>query len=143
MKVHYLCHPPCDSTNFVYAAELPVDHYAPGMFCVESSNASGRLSESFEFFARIGQQVISPKLIRVNARTYSVEVKELNIKFFFKLINFDRASRYVGGALNRFSNFPLLRVQPANSLRLEQACEKYDFYFVGLGYDLFPEKKEG
>lgn len=143
MKVHYLCHPPCDSVNFVYAAELPVNYYAPGMFCVEASSASGGIAESYQFPAQLKQNLIIPKLTRVNARTYSVEVEDLAMKFFFKLISFDRASRYVGQASNRFSDFPLLRVQPANSLRLEQACVNYDFYFVGLGYELPKLQDEG
>ena len=135
MKVHYLCHPPGDSANFVYAAELPADYYAPGMFCVETSSLSGAISDSFQFPANLKGNTVLLKLARVSRRTYSVEVNELGVKFFFKLISFDRTSRYVGQALNRFSDYPLLRVQPAHFLRLEQACLDYDFYFVGLGYE--------
>lgn len=135
MNVHYLCHPPGDSKNFVYAAELPKNYYAPGMFCVEASNLSGTISESFQFPAQLNKSIVILNLIRVSDRTYSVEVKELGVRFFFKLISFDRSWRYVGQAPNRFSDYPLLRVQPANLLRLEQACLDFDFYFVGLGYE--------
>ena len=135
MKVHYLCHPPGDSSNFVYAAELPTDYYAPGLFCVEAFSLRGAVSDAFQFPAQLKNNTIILKLVRVSARTYSVEVKELGMKFFFKLISFDRMSRYIGQAPNRFSDYPLLRVQPANFLRLEQACLDYDFYFVGLGYE--------
>ncbi|MCW2038785.1 hypothetical protein VDG09_21265 [Xanthomonas campestris pv. raphani] len=143
MNVHYLCHPPHDSVNFVYATELPIGYYAPGTFCVEASNAGGHLSESFQFPARLGQQVVTHRLTQVTARTYAVDVEELATKFFFKLINLDRTSRYVGRESDRFSNFPLLRVQPANTLRLEQACTNHDFYFVGFGSEQLIQQNEG
>lgn len=135
MNVHYLCHPPDDPANFVYASELPAEYYAPGMFCVEASSSSGGISDSFKFAAHLNNSIVILKLARIGSRTYSVEVKELGMKFFFKIISFDRATRYVGQAPNRFSDYPLLRVQPANFLRLERACVDFDFYFVGLGYE--------
>lgn len=143
MNVHYLCHPPGDSANFVYAAELPDDYYAPGMFCVEASSLSGTIPESFQFPAQLNKNIVILNLVRVNARTYAVELKEVGVRFFFKLISFDRTSRYVGQVPNRFSDYPLLRVQPANFLRLEQACLDYDFYFVGLGYEPPKSQIEG
>lgn len=135
MKVHYLCHPPNDSVNFAYAAELPDDYYAPGMFCVEASGASGQLADSFHFPARLGKRLIAPSLIQVTARTYAVNIDELALKFFFKLISLDRMSRYVGRESDRFTDWPLFRVQPANTQRLEHACANHDFYFVGFGSD--------
>lgn len=135
MKVHYLCHPPHDSLNFIYATELPADYYSPGTFCVEASSANGHLSESFKFPARMGERLIITSLTKVTARTYAVAVEELAITFFFKMVNLDKTSRYVGIETDRFENFRLSRVQPANTNRLEQACLEHDFYFIGFGSD--------
>lgn len=136
MKVHYLCHPPSDNLNFIYAAELPADYYTPGMFCIEAYNAAGGIAEEFQFPAMLNGIMIIPKLTKVGSRTYSVEIKELSLKFFFKLIRFDKYSRYIGQLSARFEDYPLFRVQPASSSRLEKACLKHDFYFVGFGYEM-------
>lgn len=143
MKVHYLCHPPHETVDFVYAAELLNGYYAPGMFCVEASDMSGNLAESFLFPARFGQRLITTSLIQVGTRTYAVDVEELAIKFFFKLISLDKTSRYVGRDSSRFANLPLSRAQPASTQRLEQACVNHDFYFVGFGSDLRAPQNEG
>jgi hypothetical protein len=127
----------------VFATELPTGYYAPGTFCVEASSAGGHLSKSFQFPARLGQQIVTHHLTQIAARSYAVDVEELATKFFFKLINLDRTSRYVGRESERFSNFPLLRVQPANTLRLEQACINHDFYFVGFGSEQVIQQNEG
>ena len=143
MKVHYLCHPPGDSVNFVYATELPIGYYVPGAFCIEASSAGGNLAESFQFPARFGQHIVTHRLTLVTGRTYAVDVEDLSTKFFFKLINLDRTSRYVGSESDRFSNFPLFRVQPANTLRLEKVCINHDFYFVGFGSERLIQQGEG
>ncbi|WP_286787674.1 MULTISPECIES: hypothetical protein [unclassified Pseudomonas] len=143
MKVHYLCRPLHDSLNFVYATELPPDYYAPGTFCVEASSASGKLSESFKFPARMKERIIETKLTKVNSRTYAVALEELSIKFFFKIISLDKTARYVGGEPNRFEGFRLFRVQPANTHRLEQACLNHDFYFIGFGSSLESQQSYG
>lgn len=135
MKVHYLCHPQNEIVNFVYAAELPSDYYAPGIFCIEASDVSGNFVESFEFPARLGQILITTNIIQVGTRTYTVDVEELAIKFFFKIVSLDKTARYVGRDSSRFTNLPLSRAQPANTQRLEQACVNHDFYFVGFGSD--------
>jgi len=141
--VHYLCHPPDEMNDFVYASELPNGYYAPGMFCVEASDASGHLAESFQFPARFGDQLITTSLIQVTARTYTAQVEGLAMKFFFKLVSLDRTSRYVGRDPSRFEGFPLFRTQPANTQRLEQACVGHDFYFVGYGGDPRIPQNEG
>lgn len=143
MKVHYLCHPPNETNGFVYAAELPNGYYAPGMFCVEASDASGNLAESFEFPARLGKRLITTNLVQVATRTYAVDIEELAVKLFFKLVSLDRKSRYEGRSSDRFSGLPLFRAQPANTQRLEQVCVNHDFYFVGFGYDLETPQNEG
>lgn len=143
MKVHYLCHPPGDSLNFVYATELPVNYYCPGTFCVEAEKANGQLSESFKFPARIRERILITNLSKVNSRTYTVAVDELAARFFFKIVSLDKTSRYVGSEQDRFSNFRLLRVQPANTNRLEQVCRDHDFYFVGFGSDKEIQQNEG
>lgn len=143
MKVHYLCHPPRDSLNFVYATELPADYYAPGIFCVEASSASGKLSEFFAFPARMGERLIETKLTKVNTRTYAVFFEELSIKFFFKIISLDKTARYVGNERNRFEDFRLFRVQPANTHRLEQSCLNHDFYFIGFGSSQRSQRSDG
>ncbi|WP_146750269.1 hypothetical protein [Pseudomonas sp. RIT411] len=135
MKVHYLCHPPGDSINFVYATELPADYYSLGMFAVEASNANGATSNSFKFPAQLKNNTIILELVQTSGRTYTVDVKKIGMRFFFKLVSFDKTARYVGQARDRFIDYPLLRVQPANYLRLEQACLDHDFYFVGEGYE--------
>ncbi|MDZ7889929.1 MAG: hypothetical protein U5M72_12030 [Pseudomonas sp.] len=143
MKVHYLCHPPRDSLNFVYAAELPADYYAPGTFCIEAESANGKLSEFFAFPARMGERLIDTKLIKVNSRTYAVTFAELGIKFYFKIVSLDKTARYVGNESNRFEYFRLFRVQPANTHRLEQACLDHDFYFIGFGSSEKAQQSEG
>lgn len=135
MKVHYLCHPPDRQIDFVYAAELPSQYYAPGMFCVEAFNTNGHLGDSFDFPALFGEQLITLSLSQVTARTYAVDVEKLGMKFFFKLVSLDRAARYIGRESKRFSDFPLFRAQPASSQRLENACIEHNFYFVGFGSD--------
>ena len=142
MKVHYLCHPPNDSLNFVYATELPRFYYAPGLFCVESLSSSGSLPETFQFPAQLNQQLINTELTHSTARTYVVSVEDLALKFFFKLVSLDKKSRYVGDDIEHFEGLPLYRVQPANDERLERACLNSDFYFVGFGGNAMDQEND-
>jgi hypothetical protein len=129
--------------NFVYAAELPIDYYAPGLFCIESHNRSGGLNGSYEFAARFREQLIDGTLERTSGRTFSVYIAPINQKFFFKAVSLDRTARYVGYERDRFSDLPLFRVQPASDKRLEEACQEHGFYFVGAGIDPLGEIAEG
>jgi hypothetical protein len=123
MKVHYLCHPPNETVDFVYAAELPSGYYAPGMFCIEASDVSGSFVESFKFPARLGERLITTNLTRVGTRTYIVDVDELATRFFFKIVSLDKTARYIGRESSRFTNFPLSRVQPANTTLRTGMCQ--------------------
>jgi hypothetical protein len=142
LKVHYLCHPPGDLLNFVYAAELPANYYAPGIFCIESKNRSGGLEGSYDFAAILGEQSINATLERVVGRTFSVFIAVLAQRFLFKAVSLDRTARYVGWERNRFSDLPLFRVQPVSDKRLEEACQRHDFYFVGSGAELLMETND-
>lgn len=131
--VHYLCHPPRDSLNFVYASELPANYYAPGQFCIEAANRGGRPYGSYSFLARFQGELVEQRLELISSRTFSVTVFPIAQRFFFKAVSFNRTARYIGDEVRWFSDVPLMRLQPASDRRLEAACQEYDFYFVGFG----------
>jgi hypothetical protein len=143
LAVHYLCHPPEDSLNFVYAAELPSDYYSPGIFCVESRNRSGGLHDSYGFLARMGEQMIESTLERTDDRTFSIFIESVSLTFLFKAVILNRAARYIGDEQDRFSDVPFFRMQPVNDQRLERACLEHDFYFVGIGIERLQDADNG
>lgn len=132
-KVLYLCRGPENSDQLYFARELPDGYFAPGLFIIQGESVRGKLSRTYLFAARQGQQELELDLSASEiGRSFVVDAGIIG-KFYFKAVTMGRGISYAGQLSGIEQRKPLFRLEPANMRQLERACRATDFYFIGFG----------
>ena len=132
-KVLYLCRGPENSDQLYFASELPDGYFAPGLFIIQGESGQGKLSLTYQFAARQGEQELELDLSASESGRSLVVDAGANGKFYFKAVSMGRGISYAGQLSGIEQRKPLFRLEPANMRQLEQACRTSDFYFIGFG----------
>lgn len=136
--VHYLVRDPSESNALIYPARLPESYAAYGGFYL-LCDTDGKTSESYDFLAVQGEEIITTRLdLRLGTNTiFQVDLLEVgNFEFkanLLKPMSLQDNSRFtkVNG-----ESFIVRQLKPKDPQILNSAVRQHDFYFVGFTENL-------
>ena len=108
-RVLYFCRGPENSDQFYFASELPEGYFAPGFFIIQGHSVRGRLSPSYRFAARQGEQEFDLELAASETSRALVVDAGANGKFYFKAVTMSRGIGYAGQLAGVENGKPLFR----------------------------------
>lgn len=127
-KVLYLSEAESEA-GLVFATELSDDYFSLGDFYVEKT-VDESIHEPISFLAMYkGKEVNLELKYTPHGKTSYVVNTEIG-DFYFELVSIDQVYT---GKIEELKNKKLYYVMCDNHNKLEEACQKYDFYFIGEG----------
>lgn len=133
-NVHYLVRHPSETNTLIYPAGLPENYAAYGGFYL-LCDTHGKTSESYEFLAVHGEEIITTRLNLIEGTNTIFQVDLFNIGNFefkanlLKSMSSDDNSHFtkVNGDLQI-----VRQLRPKAPQSLNSAVRQYGFYFVGF-----------
>lgn len=131
-KIVYLIKSDIAEKGLIHPSELKTDGYFGfGNFYIIGHEKEG-LNDYYEFDAILGNQVITTQIERhKNSKSYYIVQVENIGTFKFYAQPIAKKLPYVGGISSFESQITLRRLRAWDHDKLDDACRKYNFYFIG------------
>lgn len=138
--VHYLTGHPAEQGGLIYPTELDVESYAGfGSFYLLGPPGA-RVGDEYKFHAVQGEEIVETRLLRLEKSKvfYRVQVTDVGA-FLFHAEQLARKPRYIGTEDQIRRLAILRRLRSWEPGKLDRACRKHAFYFVGYSPHVLSE----